>query len=120
MSVLDGSFKDISIIEKVETQDELGGFMTTYKKINTIKGLLTRASYSERTIASQSTIEEVFTLMTKDKNANIKKDNVVIGFGKVAIITSEELESPIQSETMKDIRQWTCKTYPIPRGAVIE
>ena len=120
MNILDSSFKPIKVINKQELSDDLGCFLTTYVINQVIDALLARTGTNERTVANQTTTEEVFILVTKNKDVIIKPGDIVQGDGKTCIVTSFELASPIKSQTMKDIRQWSCKSYSIPNGVVIE
>jgi len=112
-------FKELELIRKEESADELGGFATKYVFVGKFKGLLSRASTAERTIAAQLGISEVFTLMTTDDSLGIKSDMIVVSKsdGKTAIVDSESLKGEGE---LKDVIQWTCKTYRIPEGTVIE
>ena len=113
-------FVDLELIEKTETADGLGGFSTGYSSLGKFKGLLQRASTAERTIASQLGITEAYTLMTtKDDEGSlpIARNLIVKGNGKYALINSDALEG---QGNLKDIIQWTCKSYEIPTNATIE
>jgi len=115
-------FVDLELIKKEETADDLGGFVTRYVYLGTFKGLLQRASTAERTIASQLGITEVFTLMTTTTNKGSLgiARNLIIkskGDGKYALINSDVLQG---EGDLKDIIQWTCTSYEMPAGAVVE
>jgi hypothetical protein len=115
-------FVDLRLIEKTETADDLGGFVTKYIYKGTFKGLLQRASTAERTIASQLGISEVYTLMSTTANIgklNIDKGMIIEseGDGKFALIDSFSLKG---QGDLSNIIQWTCKSYELPSDAVVE
>ena len=120
MSVLDGSFKEIKLINRIETADELGGFFISYKTSQTFNGLIARTGTSESSVASQKPITESYILMTKDNDVIIGPGDVLQGFDKTCIVSSNELRGSSLSPLMRDIRQWECKSYDIPKGVVIE
>lgn len=112
-------FYDIDIIEKEETADDLGGYITRYQKIATIKGILTQSSSSERTIASQLGIQYIYTFATETP-LNIKKDTIVKKDNITAILNSDLMQGEETSEEMSKIYQAQAKSYEIPSGVVIE
>ena len=112
-------FYDIDIIEKEETADDLGGFMTRYKKVATIKGILTQSSATERTIASQLGIQYIYTFMTETP-LDIKKDTIVKKGNITAILNSDLMQAEETSEEMSKIYQAHAQSYDLPSGAEIE
>lgn len=106
-------FVDITVKSKVRTPDSLGGVTTTYTTLGTVKGLLQRASYTERMIAAQRGVIDVFAFMT-DVSANsisITRGNIVTDGTHTTELVSDELPGNQQSETMKNISQWAAETY---------
>lgn len=112
-------FYDIDIIEKEESADDLGGFITHYKKVATIKGILTQSSVAERTIASQLGIQYIYTFMTETP-LDIKKDTIVKKGNITAILNSDLMQGEETSEEMSKIYQAQAKSYDIPSGVIIE
>lgn len=112
-------FYDIDIIEKEESADDLGGFITRYKKVATIKGILTQSSATERTIASQLGIQYIYTFMTETP-LDIKKDTIVKKGNITAILNSDLMQGEETSEEMSKIYQAQAKSYDIPSEVIIE
>ena len=112
-------FYDIDMIEKEETADDLGGFITRYKKVATIKGILTQSNATERTIASQLGIQYIYTFMTETP-LDIKKDTIVKKGNITAILNSDLMQGEETSEEMSKIYQAQAKSYDIPSGVEIE
>lgn len=106
-------FKTINIKRREKTTDGLGGATTTYKTLGTVQGLLERSSSTERLIAAQRGLDDVYTFMT-DSTANsvtVQTGDIVIGNGITAILKSSKLQGQVKSETMSDIAQWEAENY---------
>lgn len=114
-------FTDMEIIEKEETSDDLGGFTTKYVSKGKVKGLLQRASSTERTIAAQLGIKNVYTFMTLKTSISdytIDSNTLIrdVKSGNVGIIDSSPLEG---QKGLENIIQWGAESYAIPEGTVI-
>lgn len=112
-------FTDVDIIEKEETSDDLGGYTTRYVLKATIKGLLQRASTSERTIAAQLGVSDVYTFMSDDDNLagiTIDTNTIVREETKVGLISSSMLKG---QGDLEDVKQWTANSYKMPDDAII-
>lgn len=106
-------FTDITIEKKEGSRDGIGGMITAYVTVGTVKGLLQRASSTERMIAAQRNVVDVYTFMTNPAENTVEiKTGYIISDGMItAIVTSSELKGNPESETMKDISQWTAEKY---------
>lgn len=113
-------FYDIELYQRKETPDELGGFTITYTNIGKVKGLLEQSSTSERMVAAQLGIKNIYTFMTKEKIEEQGLILRVVKNGLTAIMTSEFVEGQNTSETMKDILQCQAESYVFPSGAIIK
>ena len=106
-------FYSITVKRREKTPDGLGGAITTYKTLGTVQGLLERSSSTERLIAAQRGLTDIYTFMT-DSTANsitVQTGDIVIGNGITAILKSSKLQGQAKSETMNDIAQWEAENY---------
>lgn len=106
-------FYSITVKRREKTPDGLGGAITTYKTLGTVQGLLERSSSTERLIAAQRGLTDIYTFMT-DTSANsitVATGDIVIGNGITAILKSSKLQGKSESETMKNIAQWEAENY---------
>lgn len=106
-------FYSITVKRRTKTPDGLGGATTTYTTLGTVQGLLERSSSTERLIAAQRGLDDVYTFMT-DSTANsitVQTGDIVIGNGITAILKSSKLQGQAKSETMSDIAQWEAESY---------
>ena len=106
-------FYSVTVKRRVKTPDGLGGAKTTYTTLGTVQGLLERSSSTERLIAAQRGLDDVYTFMT-DSTANslmVQTGDIVIGNGITAILKSSKLQGQMKSETMSDIAQWEAEDY---------
>lgn len=120
--MIDEYFKDIKVLEIRQGADELGGYITYYQTIGTIKGILSRSSSMERMIAAQKGLADSYTFMTKPAdNKGIEiNTNTIVQYGDItARINSSELPGEAESETMKDISQWTASSYILVEDAEV-
>ena len=106
-------FYSITVKRREKTPDGLGGATTSYTTLGTVQGLLERSSSTERLIAAQRGLDDVYTFMT-DSTANsvtVQTGDIVIGNGITAILKSSKLQGQVKSETMSDISQWEAEDY---------
>lgn len=106
-------FYSITVKRRTQTPDGLGGATTTYTTLGTVQGLLERSSSTERIIAAQRGLTDIYTFMT-DTSANIitvATGDIVIGNGITAILKSSKLQGQAESKTMSDIAQWEAENY---------
>jgi hypothetical protein len=106
-------FYSITVKRRTKTPDGLGGATTTYTTLGTVQGLLERSSSTERLIAAQRGLDDVYTFMT-DSTANsttVQTGDIVIGNGITAILKSSKLQGQAESDLMKDIAQWEAENY---------
>ena len=73
-------FETITIKRREKTPDGLGGATTTYKTLGTVQGLLERSRSTERLIAAQRGLDDVYTFMT-DTSAN----SIIVTTGDIVI-----------------------------------
>lgn len=106
-------FYDIIIKRREQEADDLGGMITTYKTIGTVKGLLERSSSTERLIAAQRGVSDVYVFMVDKTNTSLEiaTGDILSGNNTTAIITSSQLDGQEKSEAMKNIAQWTAESY---------
>jgi hypothetical protein len=111
--MIEDYFSDITIEKREGGDDGLGGGAINYVNLGTVKGLLQRASSTERMIAAQRNVVDVYTFMTKptDNAVEIKTGYIISDGVTTAVITSSELKGNSESETMQDISQWTAEKY---------
>jgi hypothetical protein len=106
-------FYSITVKRREKTPDGLGGATTTYRTLGTVQGLLERSSSTERLIAAQRGLTDIYTFIT-DTSANsitVATGDIVIGNGITAILKSSKLQGQAKSETMSDIAQWEAEDY---------
>jgi hypothetical protein len=106
-------FYSVTVKRREKTPDGLGGATTTYRTLGTVQGLLERSSSTERLIAAQRGLTDIYTFMT-DSTANsitVQTGDIVIGNGITAILKSSKLQGQAKSETMSDIAQWEAEDY---------
>ena len=111
--MIEDYFSDITIMQREVGDDGLGGGAIVYITLGTVKGLLQRASSTERMIAAQRNVVDVYTFMTKPIENTVEiQTGYIISDGTItAIVTSSELKGNDNSETMKDVSQWTAEKY---------
>ena len=118
--MIEDYFKNITILEITEGPDDLGGHITSYKKLGVVKGILTRSSSVERLIAAQRGISDSYIFQTKPIDNHgivIDKDTILQCDGITARINSSELKGESESNVMADISQWTAESYVMVEGA---
>ena len=106
-------FYSITVKRREKTPDGLGGATTTYKTLGTVQGLLERSSSTERLIAAQRGLTDIYTFMT-DSTANsitVQTGDIVIGNGITAILKSSKLQGQAKSGIMSNIAQWEAESY---------
>jgi hypothetical protein len=106
-------FYSITVKRREKTPDGLGGATTTYKTLGIVQGLLERSSSTERLIAAQRGLDDIYIFMT-DTSANsitVATGDIVIGNGITAILKSSKLQGQMKSGIMSDIAQWEAENY---------
>ena len=106
-------FYSITVKRREKTPDGLGGATTTYKTLGTVQGLLERSSSTERLIAAQRGLTDIYTFIT-DTSANsitVQTGDIVIGNGITAILKSSKLQGQAKSGIMSNIAQWEAESY---------
>jgi len=106
-------FYTVTVKRREKTPDGLGGATTTYKTLGTVQGLLERSSSTERLIAAQRGLTDIYTFMT-DSTANsitVQTGDIVIGNGITAILKSSKLQGQAKSGIMSNIAQWEAESY---------
>lgn len=106
-------FYTVTVKRREKTPDGLGGATTTYKTLGTVQGLLERSSSTERLIAAQRGLTDIYIFMT-DTSANsitVQTGDIVIGNGITAILKSSKLQGQAKSGIMSDIAQWEAESY---------
>ena len=106
-------FYSITVKRREKTPDGLGGATTTYTTLGTVQGLLERSSSTERLIAAQRGLTDIYTFMT-DSTANsitVQTGDIVIGNGITAILKSSKLQGQAKSGIMSNIAQWEAESY---------
>lgn len=106
-------FYTVTVKRREKTPDGLGGATTTYKTLGTVQGLLERSSSTERLIAAQRGLTDIYIFMT-DTSANsitVQTGDIVIGNGITAILKSSKLQGQAKSGIMSNIAQWEAESY---------
>lgn len=106
-------FYSITVKRKSLASDGLGGHVTSYVSLGTVKGILAQTQWSSRFKAEQSTPTNEYVFMTdsSQNSIDIAVGDIVTGGGHTAILTSLALIGEQMSVMMRNIVQFKGEPY---------